>query len=80
MEHSLDADTLRHLTDEYLARCFAKPAPPTVSQLAAELAMPGWQLARAFYRELRVTPATYLRNAQIERAQRLLRLTASSVM
>lgn len=63
----------------YLEGCFARQTSPRVNELARGLGLSGKELAKACRRETGTSAADILRQAQIQRAKALLRLTVLSL-
>jgi AraC-like DNA-binding protein len=76
MSHSGD---VRDAADAYLRECFRRETPPHVNELAARLQVSIYELSRRFRAAVGEPPSSYLKRAQLRRAEHLLRTSALSM-
>jgi AraC-like DNA-binding protein len=74
-----DSGYLRDAADNYLRECFRRETPPHVGELAAQLRVSIYALARRFRADLGLCPSLYLKSAQLRHAQQLLRTSTLSL-
>jgi AraC-like DNA-binding protein len=70
---------VRDAADAYLRECFRRETPPHVNELAARLQLSIYELSRRFRTDVGELPSSYLKRAQLRRAEHLLRTSALSM-
>lgn len=68
----MDANRLCAAAQTYVQSCFVRETAPRASELARLLGMTPSQLTRLFRAMLGVAPSTFLKDARLREAQRLL--------
>jgi AraC-like DNA-binding protein len=76
---AIDTVELRDAADRYLETCFERETPPHVRELAASIGLSFNYLSRIFRTRVGVSASSYLKNAQMERAKRLLTSTSHPI-